>query len=535
MSIDGVAVRTAQLGGSRLSQAVQSGAIGGAWYSRRPTSPEAWRTHALQVQSSLAGFDWLTALGPAFSATGAAADRLARAAAGGMVVTTGQQPGLFGGPTYTFTKALSALSLADELSASIGMPVAPVFWAASDDADWMEAAVTHVATSRGLEALTLVGTPTDGVALSDVLLGDLTAARARLGAACGSAAHAGVLGAVDSAYVPHATVGAAFVQLLRALLEPLGIAVLDAAHPALRSASDKFLRHALSMAGPVDEALAARTQDITAAGYTPQVEVVDGLSLVFHTSLVANADGSNADGAHPIRRRVPVAEAAAVARSAEVGTLGANVLLRPVLERSLLPTLTYLAGPGELAYFAQVAPIAAALGVPAPVVAPRWAGEVIDEDALRALDRHGLSEEMLQDPHAAEQHVAHGLMDEGVSDTLERLRGAIDAQLHALRHSIDGAGAPVTDEVVSGLARDLTYRIDKFEHRVLSGIKRNDVQSMRELAFLRASLRPFGKSPERVLNLLPFLVRFGIGLLTQIADASRSHSRALVFGTHADS
>ena len=126
-------------------------------------------------------------------------------------------------------------------------------------------------------------------------------------------------------------------------------------------------------------------------------------------------------------------------------------------------------------------------------------------------------------------------MDEGVSDTLERLRGAIDAQLHALRHSIDGAGAPVKDEVVSGLARDLTYRIDKFEHRVLSGIKRNDVQSMRELAFIRASLRPLGKSPERVLNLLPFLVRFGIGLLTQIADASRSHSRALVFGTHADS
>jgi uncharacterized protein YllA (UPF0747 family) len=325
-------------------------------------------------------------------------------------------------------------------------------------------------------------------------------------------------------------VGAAFVQLLRALLEPLGIAVLDAAHPALRSASDQFLRRALLMAGPVDEALAGRTQEITATGYAPQVEIVDGLSLVFHTSLA-----SNADGPHPVRRRVPVAEAAALARSADVGTLGANVLLRPVLERSLLPTLTYLAGPGELAYFAQVAPIADALGVPAPVVAPRWAGEVIDSDAVRALDRLGLSEEMLHEPHAAEQHVAHRLMDEGVSDTLERLRGAIDAQLHALRRSIDGAGAPVTDEVVSGLARDLTYRIDKFEHRVLSGIKRNDVQAMRELAFIRASLRPLGKSPERVLNLLPFLARFGIGLLTQIADASRAHSRALVFGTHADS
>ena len=135
------------------------------------------------------------------------------------------------------------------------------------------------------------------------------------------------------------------------------------------------------------------------------------------------------------------AEAATVAREAEPGTLGANVLLRPVLERSLLPTLTYLAGPGELAYFAQVSPIASALGAPAPVVSPRWAGEVLDGDAYRALDRLGLSEAILRDPHAAEQHVAQRLLDDGISDTLERLRVAIDAQLRALRDSVDGAGA----------------------------------------------------------------------------------------------
>ena len=530
MSIDGVIVRTAPLGGSTLSQAVQRGNVGAEWYVRRPTTPAAWRAHALQVRASLDGFDWLTALAPALAATGAAADRLAQAAARGVVVTTGQQPGLFGGPAYTWSKALSALSLADELSVSIDMPVAPVFWAASDDADWMEAAVTQVVTARGLQTLSMVGPPTEGVAMADVLLGDLTTARAALTAACGSAAQASVLDAVDAAYVPHATVGAAYVQLLRALLEPLGIAVLDAAHPAFRAASDRFLRHALTAAGAVSEALSARTQAILAAGYAPQVDVVEGLSLVFHTGLV-----SSGDGVQRVRVRVPVADAATVAREAESGTLGANVLLRPVLERSLLPTLTYLAGPGELAYFAQVSPIASALGAPAPVVSPRWAGEVLDGDAYRAIDRLGLSEAMLRDPHAAEQHVAQRLLDDGISDTLERLRVAVDAQLRALRDSVDGAGAPVSHDVIAGLSRDLTHRIDKFEHRVLGGVKRIEIEAMRELAYLRASLRPLGKSPERVLNLLPYLARFGVGLLLRLRDASVSHAQALVHGTRADS
>jgi len=230
-----------------------------------------------------------------------------------------------------------------------------------------------------------------------------------------------------------------------------------------------------------------------------------------------------------------VAEAATVAREAEPGSLGANVLLRPVLERSLLPTLTYLAGPGELAYFAQVSPIASALGASVPVVSPRWAGEVLDGDAYQALDRLGLTDEMLRDPHAAEQHLAQRLLDDGINDTLERLRVAIDAQLRTLRGSVDGAGAPVSHDVIAGLSRDLTHRIDRFEHRVLGGVKRNETEAMRELAYVRASLRPLGKSPERVLNLLPYLARFGVGLLLRLRDASVSHAQSLVHGTRAHS
>ncbi len=518
---EGLRIRRVPLGGSALSQAAQRGDVAD-WYARCPRSVAEWRAHADTVRTAHRQ-DWLAPLAPAFAATGRAADRLTRAAAGGAVVTTGQQPGLFGGPAYTFSKAMSALALADALEGALGLPVAPVFWAATDDADWMEAAVTHVATARGLVTASLVGPATDGLALSDVPLGDLTAARAALVSACGSAAHAGVLELIDAAYVPHATIGGAYLQLLRALLEPLGVAVLDASHPALRAAADPFLRQALRRSGAVQTALQARTHAIAAKGYAPQVDVVDGLSLVFRTQL--ESVGTTAQRS---RQRVPLEGTAAAAREAEPGTLGANVLLRPVLERSLLPTVCYLAGPGEYAYFAQVTPVAEALEAAVPVAAPRWAAEVLETRVLERQVTLGLDDAVLRDPHAAEQNIARARLDETVADTFERLRVTLDAQVRTLGESLGGEESPVAPETVQGLTRDLTHTLDRFERRLLAGVKRREAEAMREVAALRAALRPNGASPERVLNLMPLLVRYGTGLLPAMARAAGDHATTLV-------
>ncbi len=521
---DDVIIRTAPLGGSALSRAIQQGAVGASWYAPRPTDVAGWRAHATSVRASFAGRDWLSVLQPAFAATDAAAARLARASQHGVVVTTGQQPGLFGGPTYTWSKAMSALAMADALEAELGMPVAPVFWAATDDADWIEAAVTYLATSTGLERVALPGPASEGVAMADVLMGDVDAALAQLVRSCGSGAHASVLDVIHAAYTPHATIGAAYVVLMRALLEPLGMAVLDAAHPATRRAGDGFLRTALRAAAAVHHAVQSRSMAIEAAGHVPQVEMVEGLSLVFLT------DGTGA------RTRVPVSGAGDVAQSAPEGSLGANVLLRPVLERSLLPTLCYLAGPGEFAYFAQVAPVAEALGAAAPVVAPRWAAEVLEADALELQARLGLTDEDLRDPHAAEQVIARAQLDESVADAVERLRVTLESQLaslgEALRVPDDDAEyeALVATSVVDGLGRDITHRVDRFERRLLAAVKRRETSAMHDVAATRAALRPLGQPPERVLNLVPLLVRYGPTLLERLRDAAAAHAQQLVTG-----
>jgi bacillithiol synthase len=524
----GVLVRSTSLGGSVLSRALQARADSrvDGWMPRPPSTVHEWLERATDTRRTFAGRDWLTALAPAFAATGPAAQRLARAAESGVVVTTGQQPGLFGGPAYTWSKAISALAFADALEEAIGMPVAPVFWAATDDADWHEAATTSVVGPTGLEVLSLAGPPTDGVVLSDVLLGDTQPLFDRLRAACGSAASSHVLELAGDAYVPHATIGASYVQLLRGLLEPLGIAVLNAAHPAVRIAADPLLRRALLEAGSISAALAQRTRELTDAGFAPQVETIDSLSLVFRTWIAAgHADGSRS------RERVPVTSASRVAREAEPGTLGPNVLLRPVIERALVPTVAYHAGPGEFAYFAQVGPVATSMDSVIPLAVPRWSGEIIEQPALRALERLGLDEGSLLSPHEAELRIARAAMDEETVDSLERLRLAVETQIRALADAVMQAEQLVDPAVLAGLERDLERRIARFERRILAATKRRESAKIRDLAVARAALRPLGQSPERVLNLVPSLARHGVELFERMRHAAREHVEQLVRGS----
>jgi len=510
-------VITEPLGGSPLSLAAQRGDVPAAWYLPRPAGAAEWRLRCEQVAASFAGTQWLQHVAPALAASGNAAERLARAAAGnGIVVTTGQQPGLFGGPVYTFSKALSALAVADTLEAELGVHAAPVFWAATDDADFAEARWTTVAVDGRAVRLELGGSPPPGTPMSAAPLGDTRRELAELERASGSAAFVAALEAARASYRPEATVGGAYVALLRALLEPIGIAVLDASHLAIRAAGERLMREALRRAPAIAAALEERAAGLRAAGFEPQVIDTPDLSLVF-----AQHRGA--------KRRVPVGEARAVAETASSAALSPNVLLRPVLERALLPTVAYVAGPAELAYFAQVSAVSEALSAKTPLALPRWSGTIIEPHVGRILTRLGLNPADFREPHAVEGRLARAAMPAGVASALERLREAVDRQSAALATDPD-ASALIPGAAVEGARRSLLARILRLERRYLAAVKRRDADLTRQVATARAHLYPDGKRQERALNLLPMLARHGPPLIAAMRACALSHARALTTG-----
>lgn len=514
-----VRVLTEALGGSALSQLVQRGEAPEGWVAERPVSAESWRSHVDAVRAAFAA-EWWSAIEPACVPSGAAADRMRGVLShGGVVVTTGQQPGLFGGPAYTWFKALSALAFADAVEAATGIPAAPVFWAATDDSDWLEASWTAVSTTGGAQRLALSNPPSDdGARLADVPLGDVTALLAALEEACGSVLDQRPLDAVRRTYVPTATIGSAYVALLRELLEPLGIVVLDAAHPAVGEAAHALLVRALQRDAAVANALAARGAAIRAAGLEPQVTEVEGRTLVF-----TRVQGR--------RERVPSSRAAEVAARAAPGSLSPNVLLRPIMERVLLPTVAYMAGPGELAYFAQVSAVAEALTVPIPLALPRWSATIVEPPIAALLETHGLAPADFADPHTVESRFARAAWPPPVSREYGRLREALHERLAALREAVEATNAPVPPSVLEGVERGLEWRLRRLERRITAGMKRRETRLLTELATLRGALYPFGVRQERVLNLVPMLSRHGLDLLERLRDEAGHHARALVGAT----
>lgn len=508
-------VVTESLGGGPLSRAAQDGQAPREWYRERPRGADAWKEHAEQVRGEFAASRWLAGLRPAFDPSGAAAERLERvAAANGIVVTTGQQPGLFGGPTYTLLKAFSALALADRIERDTGIPAAPVFWAATDDADFAEASWTAVAEEGAVKRLSVPRLGKDGLVMAEMPIGDTAEQYAALVAAAGSAPHAGVLESLKAAYHPEATVGSAYVRFLRALLEPHGIAVLDAWHPATRAAARPTLVQALRRAPVVDEALALRTVAIERAGFRAQVARVPRLSLVFR-------------GVVGVKERVPILQASDVADRADA-VLSANVLLRPIVERRILPTVAYVAGPGEIAYFAQVGAVAEALGTSVPLVVPRWAATIVEPAVDRRLGRLGMVLEDVRAPHDAERRLGDRAVPADIRAGLEGLREDLAKRLGALREASAAIDHLVPERVIEGARHQMLHRVDRLERRLRAAARARQTEAVQDLAAVRAALVPEGQRQERRLNPVPMLARHGDLLVAQLKAGAAMHAGTLV-------
>lgn len=513
-------VLTRAIGASGLARLALGGDAPQGWYPPVPSSADEWRARADAVRREFDGFDWAHSLREALSATGRAAERLERVAReGGVVVTTGQQPGLFGGPIYTFSKALSALALADVLERATGVPTAPVFWAATYDADFAESSVTYVAIGESVERLQMAAPPVADLEMCYTPLGDVSAQARVLERAAGSAADPSVMELVRSSYTRDATVGGAFVALLRGVLEPLGIAVLDAAHPSVRTAERPLMLRALERAQALDDSLAARESELRAHGHEPQVAHVDGLSLVFEVK-------------EGVRERIPIGAAQRTSSDTSWALLEPNVLLRPVAERAILPTVAYAAGPGELGYFAQVSAVADALSAAQPMAVPRWSGLILEPHVRRILERHGLEVDDLEDADATLGRLARELLPDGVRGALAGYRAALERAAGELAAAVADGGTPLVPEpVLTGARNSIGHRLDRLERRVVAASKRRHAQVVRDVATARASLHPLGRSQERTLNLMPMLARHGEPLLDAMLEAAREHAASIVEGT----
>jgi uncharacterized protein YllA (UPF0747 family) len=209
--------------------------------------------------------------------------------------------------------------------------------------------------------------------------------------------------------------------------------------------------------------------------------------------------------------------------------MGPNVLLRPIVERSILPTVTYWRA-AEIAYFAQLSPIADTLGVPRPTIMPRWSCMIIEPHVEKTLEKLHLVAADLRDPHEVESRVARSLLPKQILREIETTREVLDQRLDELTSAVEKGQKALGSAVTEGLRANLMRRLDRFERRLIAGAKKEHGELMTEIGTARGSLFPFGKHQERALNFVPLLARYGPALRDDMLSEAERHASRLTGG-----
>ncbi|HEV8355134.1 MAG TPA: bacillithiol biosynthesis cysteine-adding enzyme BshC [Gemmatimonadales bacterium] len=454
---------------------------------------------------------------------------------GALVVTTGQQTGLFTGPAYTVSKALSARGLALVLERRWRRPVVPVFWVPADDHDFDEVAtVSWLGADGGLVTASLPPrapeaplTPLGREPLGAAVLEGLD----RFERSFPDAATSGETVAwLRRHYRPEAAVAGAFAGAMAQLLAPLGIGCLDGGHPAVKRKSAPLILRALTRAPELDRALLAQAEALAAEGRDAGVPVGDRAALVFLDGTLGRdrlvADGS---GFHTRRSktRISLQELERIAAEAPE-RLSGNVLLRPVLESALLPTSAYVAGPGELRYLELAAAVYRGLEVPRQQPVPRWSGVLVEPRVTRVLAKYGAGlAELLDDDGALEARIAREALPQGAEAAFAALRAAIDRGYEPVVRAVAEVD-PTLERPAASARGQALHAVGELEKKALQHARKRSATELAQIARVRLAVRPEGKPQERVLTMAGFLARYGGGLLGALADhIAEWYTRAL--------
>ena len=437
-----------------------------------------------------------------------------RLRAGALAVVTGQQVGLFGGPVFAIYKALTAVKLADQATRA-GIDCVPIFWLATEDHDLAE--VNQVAipsADYSLQSFTVPTQPLPAAPVGTIRFG--AEIESVVGAATGILGPSSISDFLREAYRPGETFGSAFARLFARLFADWGVILLDAADPEFHQIAEPIYQAAIERVSELDDALLARGKELETAGYQQQVKVTPSSTLLFTLHGGARVPVHR----HPNGGTDFLIEDEQVSQGELLGRIksapqefSANVLLRPVIQDYLLPTLAYVGGAAEVAYFAQVRVVYQALLERVTPIVPRLSATIIEPKPKTLLERYGLSlpDLFLGSEKLRELMAARSLPQE-LQSAFDQAEASLQKSLAAIRESL-GRLDPTLVDSATNAASKMRHQLTQLRARAARAELRHEEILARKADLLCNLLYPNKTLQEREIAGAYFMARQGTEFL----------------------
>ena len=505
------------------------------FYAGNPAEPAAWADAIARTQQFPRKRDAIAdVIAAQQHRRGAPAESIAAAAAlrdpRTVAVVTGQQAGLFGGPLFTLLKAITAIRLAERVREVHRVPAVPIFWIDAEDHDWDEVKSCGLLDAE-LSLLTVAVSDPEGAnerSVARIRLDDSApSAIADLEAALPATEFTPELvEQIRRAYQPGTGMSDAFGTWVESVLGPKGLVVFDSSDPAAKPLVAGVFATEVEHAGRTSALASEAGAALAALGYHAQVTPHEAQPALFHLDggrePIRAQDGRFAIGDGTYTREDLLTS---VRRSPQ--EFSPNVLLRPLVQDTLFPTVCYVAGPSELAYLGQLRGVYAAFGIPMPLMQQRATATLVDSNTMRFLTRHDFPVEALRaQDEAALNQLLETQLPASVEGSLDEAARVVSERMEALAQAVLQIDATLEGATRSTLGR-MQDDLRKLHNKIIQAAKRKDETLRRQFKHAQAQAFPDGHPQERTVGFVYFLNKYGPALVDRLGD-----ELALDMGTH---
>jgi bacillithiol biosynthesis cysteine-adding enzyme BshC len=329
-------------------------------------------------------------------------------------------------------------------------------------------------------------------------------------------------------YRPDETLGSAYARLYAKLFADWGVILLDASDAELHRIAEPIYRAAIEKAISISSDLDLRGLQLEGAGYHQQVKVADSSVLLFTLQNGARTaihqrpyqygeeefligSGSNAEKISQLELLERI--------EAAPEQFSPNVLLRPIVEDYLLPTLAYTGGAAETAYFAQAGAVyEALLGRVTPII-PRYSATIIEPKMQRLLEKYGITvADVFTGYEPLRQKLAAHSLPDDLQTAFDATKKSFDSNLKSIIERLGKLDPTLVDAAETARSK-MQHQIDKLYSQAARAEAQKGALVARHADSLSNALYPERGLQERSIAGIYFLARYSRDLLHQLHAA----------------
>ena len=434
-------------------------------------------------------------------------------------VVTGQQVGLYTGPLYTILKTITTVKLAKNLKERFPQfNFVPVFWLESEDHDIDEA--NHVYLINNQNELVRVGFEQESVSdednakksakpvgsmkfdemvnsINEQLRSNLLDTDFKIK----------LMDMITSLYKEGNDYKTAFAGMAGSIFKDYGIVFIDPGDAEVKRLLSPVFEKELTSSPKLCESIITTSAELEKS-YDLQVKpkVINMFFMHNENRLLIEPRDGGKFALRNSKRRFEADELLGILQESPE-LFSPNVVLRPICQDYLLPTVAYVGGPGEISYFAQLQPAYKHYDITMPVIFPRASVTIIENKISKFMNNFNVKLEDIFHHNFLVSKVVDKLSEIKVDDEISKYMDELNKVFYDMRNMTVKVDQTLLN-AVDNMKEKTKQSLELFKTKLINAQAKKSDATTTQIDKVTNNIYPNHNLQERVLNIAYFLNKY---------------------------